>query len=298
MLAASEAEQAMTYKDLLVHVDATPQGLARLTLAANLAEAYGGYLTGLFLKPPPTPPSVLAVATGAHAGAYEAVPDPDPSSRQLAEATARAAMNSEAAFRTELERAGAKGEWHVIEAPSLRAILPRAGLADLVMLGQVNPSAGEDTTDLPAEIALACGRPVLVVPYAGEFPAVGDRIMIAWNAGRELIRAVNDALPFLKRARFVVLFAINHKEGDRNAGPEALDGIARHLAHHGIEAERYAMTASDGDVGGALLSRAANFDCDLMVMGAYGHPRLREIIFGGATHTVLRTMNVPILMSH
>ncbi len=280
----------MTYKDILVHVDATKQGLARLKLAANVAEAYQGYLTGLFLKQPPIPPSALAVAVGAYSG----VPEPDPSSRQLAEATAKAAMICEAAFRTELDRAEVKGEWHVVEAASIEIIPRVAGYADLVIIGQVNRRESDEATDLPAAIALACGRPVLVVPDTGTFMAVGDRIMIAWNGGRESIRAVNDALPFLERARFVALFAV----GDGSTGPEALEGITRHLARHSVEAERYVLTASDEDVGEALLTRAANFDCDLVVMGAYGHTRLREIILGGTTRAVLRAMKTPILMSH
>ncbi len=127
-----------------------------------------------------------------------------------------------------------------------------------------------------------------------DFETVGERVMIAWKPGRESIRAVNDALPFLERAKFVALFEV----GVGGIGPDALEGIARHLARHGIKADRYVMTASDADVGEALLTRAANFDSDLVVMGAYGHARLREIIFGGATRKVLRAMTLPILMSH
>ena len=279
----------MSFKDLLVHVDTTPQGLARLSLAADLAEAHQAYVTGLFLKEPPSQPSALAVA----AGAYVGIPDPDAASRQIAEGAGRAAESCEAAFKKELERAGAKGAWTVMEAASPRAIIRYAGYADIVIIGKVIPSPGEETTDLPAEIALACGRPVLVVPD-DPFPSVGDRIMVAWNARRESIRAVNDALPLLQRAKFVALFEI----GERGSGPEALEGIGQHLARHGVKAERYVMTASDKDVGGAILSRADNFDCDLVVMGAYGHTRLREIIFGGATHTVLAAMRMPILLSH
>jgi hypothetical protein len=133
------------------------------------------------------PPSPLAVAVGAYAG----MPDDDQSSRRDAEAMeAKAAESCEAEFRRELERAGVKGECHVLDATSLHAIIRQAGYADLIIIGQVKPGADKETTDLPAEIALACGRPVLVVPEAGIFEAVGGRIMIVWKAGRESIRAV------------------------------------------------------------------------------------------------------------
>ena len=227
------------------------------------------------------------------------MPDDDQSSRRDAEAmVAKAAESCEAEFRRELERAGVKGEWHVLDATSLHAIIRQAGYADLIIIGQVKPGADKETTDLPAEIALAFGCPVLVVPEAGIFEAVGGRIMIAWKAGRESIRAVNDALPFLERAKFVAVYAVDPGEGTGRSGTNALDGIAQNLARHGIRAERYVMPASDKVVGEALLSRAADFDSDLIVMGAYGHTRLREVIFGGATHSVLRAMKIPVLMSH
>jgi len=279
----------MSLKDLLVHVDASPQGLARLRLAADLAEAHQAYVTGLFLKAPPSPPSALAVG----AGAYIGIPDLDEDSR-LTGAVERAADSCEVAFRRELERTAAKGEWQAIDAASLRAIVPYAGCADLVILGKVAPVPYGDTTDLPGEIALACGRPVLVVPDR-PFASVGERIMIAWNGRRESIRALHDAMPLLECARFVVLLEI----GDRDAGPAALKGIAEHLARHGVNAERRVVTASSAeDAGQALLSQADNLDCDLVVMGAYGHTRLREIFLGGATRTVLGGMTFPILMSH
>jgi nucleotide-binding universal stress UspA family protein len=292
-IAAAEEERAMSYKDLVVHGEATPQGLARLTLAANVAAAHQAYLTGLFLKPPPVPPPPLFVALGGYAG----VPDPDQWSRQHAEAVAKDLHSCEAAFRRELARARVEGEWHVAEASRPDVVFRRAEYADLVIIGQAKGTA-EKAMDFPAEIALSCGRPILVVPEAGKFEAVGKRILIAWKDGRESIRAVNDALPFLERAGFVALFTVIPNEGGGRAGTEVLDGIAQHLARHGVKAERYVMTAPDKNAGEALLSRAADFDCDLIVMGAYGHARLREIVFGGATHTVLGSMNMPVLMSH
>jgi nucleotide-binding universal stress UspA family protein len=279
----------MGFKDLLVHVDATPEGLARVRVAADLAAVDKAYVTGLFLRAPPRQPSALAVAAGAYVGDV----DVDRWNRERAEAD-KAAEKCEAQFKQELDRAGVKGEWQTVEAASPRAILQYAGCADLIIVGQVKPGAGEETSDLPGEIALACGRPVLVVPYAAPIAPVGDRVMIAWNGRRESIRAVHDALPLLERAKFVALFEIR----PRGAEPGDLEAIVQHLARHGVKAERYVMTGSDHDAGQALLSRAENYNADLVVMGAYGHARLRELALGGATHTVLAQMKLPILLSH
>jgi nucleotide-binding universal stress UspA family protein len=285
----------MTYKDLIVHVDASPEGLARLRLAANIAQGHQAYLTGVFVKPPIVPPVPVVVALGAYAG----VPETDRSRLHEADLmVAKAAESCEAEFRRELERAGIKGEWRVLDDASLHAIAPEAGYADLVIIGQVRPGAEGVSTDLPGEIALACGRPVLVVPAAGKVESVGERIMIAWKRERESIRAVNDALPFLVRAKFVALFAVDPVDGAGLGGTRALDAIGHHLARHGIRAEKYVMTAPDRDVGQAVLARANEFDSDLIVMGAYGHARLRELVFGGATHAILRTSTIPVLMSH
>ena len=145
---------------------------------------------------------------------------------------------------------------------------------------------------------MTSGRPVLAVPYAGDFPVVGERVLVAWNASREAARAVNDALPLLAQAKMVTVLAVNPRFGIRGHGDVPAADIALHLARHGVKAEA-AHTAS-GDIADsqALLSYAADISADLIVAGAYGHSRAREVIFGGMTRTLLREMTVPVLFSH
>jgi nucleotide-binding universal stress UspA family protein len=170
-------------------------------------------------------------------------------------------------------------------------------LADLVLATQYdpeNPAAGY----FPEDLVLGCGRPVIMVPYAGTFGDIGSRILIAWNGGREAARALFDALVLFKPdAAIEVLTAENGAHGGVAAitAPEAL---AEALARHGFETAITHSRVGELTVGEDILSRAADFSADLIVMGGYGHTRLRETVFGGATRTILETMTVPTVMSH
>jgi nucleotide-binding universal stress UspA family protein len=137
-----------------------------------------------------------------------------------------------------------------------------------------------------------------VVPYAGTFKTIGQRVLVAWNAGREATRAVNDALPLLEGAAKVTVLAINPHGGLRGHGEVPGADIALHLARHGVRAEASAIKSDDVEIGALLLSQAADLNADLIVMGAYGHSRLREVVLGGATREILRSMTVPVLLSH
>jgi nucleotide-binding universal stress UspA family protein len=145
-------------------------------------------------------------------------------------------------------------------------------------------------------LALGVGRPVLVVPRYGTFERLGERVLIAWNGSREATRAVHDAIPILKRAITVTVLSIDPEVDSPPRTPSA--DITLHLARHGIAAEAASTSSVDFGVGNALLSRAADLGADLIVMGAYGHSRMREMVLSGATRHLLQNMTVPVLMSH
>jgi nucleotide-binding universal stress UspA family protein len=212
----------------------------------------------------------------------------------------RAADRVQDLFRRRGEGPGFTSEWRAREGEAGEVAVLHARYADLAIVGQRDPDdeALGSTGDLPERIALAAGRPVLVVPYAGTFAAVGQRVLVAWNAGREATRAVNDALPLLEGAAKVTVLAVNPGGGIHGHGDVPGADIALHLARHGVRAEASALTSGDVDVGALLLSQAADLDADLIVMGAYGHSRLRELVLGGATREILRSMTVPVLLSH
>lgn len=286
----------MSFKDIIVHVDVTEAGAARTQLAAEIAAVQGGYLTGLFVRTPPTPQLELPVFTdlGTQGGAYrEAL-------QQMAAAAEIALQEGEAAFRRELARAQIEGEWVVAWSTTIGAIDARARYADLIVLGQgggKNAAAALDPR-FPAELALACGRPVLTVPVGEPPQRIGDRVLIAWNGSREAARAVSDAMPFLERAKFVTTLAVEPPWRRVDQGMNDLAPLVAHLKRYRVNSERYVVQASEHEAGAQILAEAQRADCDLIVMGAYGHSHMREIVLGGATHTLLNAATVPILLSH
>jgi nucleotide-binding universal stress UspA family protein len=146
-------------------------------------------------------------------------------------------------------------------------------------------------------VVMGAGRPVLLIPYAGTFERCGESVLISWNASREAARAVADALPLLKRAREVNIVSFNPAEGgDWGEIPGADIGLW--LARHDVRVTVHQCRSKEIDIGNQLLSRAADFGSDLIVMGAYGHSRAYELMLGGVTRTLLRSMTVPVLMSH
>jgi len=281
----------MSYKDLLVVLDSEATARDRLDLAAALAERFAAHLVGLYPLQTPQIPR--------HLGYY----DPallDPFLAELRQRASSAAVKMRETFEhvTGLRRLSA--EWREItEGPDADPVL-HARYADLAILGQLNPDRVE--TELipprPEQVALASGRPVLIVPYAGRFDNVGRRIVIAWNSTREAARAVSDAMPFLESADLVNVLTIDPRERPDGHGELPGADIAVHLARHGVKAQIERTVSAGLPVGEVLLSRIADLGADLLVMGAYGHSRVRELLLCGATRSVLRSMTLPVLMSH
>lgn len=275
-------------RDILVHLDATEQGAGRLALAAELARRHEAHLTGLYVVDAPLP--VIGVGDGGGVALAELM------DRIRAEALA-AATPVEAAFRDRLRRDGLAGEWRLVEGAAPALVPLHARYVDLAVLGQEDP-AGSTATGVVEAALFASGRPVLVVPYAGRFESVGRRVLIGWNASREAARAVNDALPLIAAAETATVLAVNPRLGLDGHGEEPGADIARHLARHGVTVRVEHTVAPDLGDADVLLNRAAELAADLLVVGAYGHSRLREMILGGVTRTLLGHMTVPVLMAH
>jgi nucleotide-binding universal stress UspA family protein len=275
-------ENTVSYKTILVHVDARPRCAERIALAFTLASRFDAHLIALCALERSRIPSYALAEAGEVLLEIER--------RRRAE-TVRAA---EAEFRAAERRAGGKAEWRVSNDDPAAALGVSARYADLVIAGQPEP---EDPFGqaFAGELVLGAGRPVLFVPYAGRFPDAGKRVLVAWNASREAARAVRDALPLLARADAVQVVAFE-PGGEHGETPGA--DIALYLARHGVRATAARDVAPGLDIGSRILSRAADAAADLIVMGAYGHSRLRELALGGATRTLLEAMTVPVLMAH
>lgn len=284
----------MGFKDILATLAGATASEAGIGFAAGLARSQGAHLVGLCIIEP-VDLSVFSAPASGFMG-VDVIREIEERHRKTALA---AATEIEARFRAACSRAGISHEWRLAEGEPTEIGVLSARYADVAITGQIdpgNPPPG-GWARLPEQLALGSGRPVLMVPYAGRFETVGRRVLVAWNRSRESARALNDALPILKGASQVTVLSVNPRRGeDANELPGA--DIALHLARHGVKAEAASTVAEDIDVGNALLSRAADLGADLMVMGCYGHSRMRELILGGATREVLRHMTLPVLMSH
>ncbi|MFI4994818.1 MAG: universal stress protein [Hyphomicrobiales bacterium] len=165
---------------------------------------------------------------------------------------------------------------------------------DLIIVEQADVEEREGRTRTIESIVFGSGRPVLVVPYIQTRPASFKSVLVAWDGSVPAARALGDALPLLARADRVELLRVDGKTLKHH--DEHGLAVTRHLARHGIDAT-YKRTTSAGDFGNTLLSHAADTGADFLVMGAYGHSRLREAVFGGTTRTLLESMTIPVLMS-
>lgn len=280
----------MSYKTILVHVDGKPHAADRIAVAIELALRHDAHLTG-------------AATTGAVALLYRnrgMILDTALPQAQL-DQLQRDAAQALAGFERQAGAAQLRHESRLSDDEAVPGLMLQARYADLVVLSQAEPGQDGLLTGpgLAASLALHGGRPVLVVPRAGSYPHLDRHALVAWDGSRAATRAVTDALPLLRCSARVTLAVFNPERqyGVHGADPGA--DIALFLARHDVPVEVLRQTTPPQlDVGNALLSLAADLGADLMVMGAYGHLRWRELVLGGVTRTVLETMTLPVLMAH
>jgi nucleotide-binding universal stress UspA family protein len=283
----------MAYKDILVHLDGSARGEVRLDIAIELAKRHQSHLTGLYPFEVPSPSLYMGDVSMFDLGVTDEI-----MTRARRQATAIAGA-IEGRFRDKLAKSGVAGDWRLVEAPPADSVVHRARYADLVIAGQTRPDLPKPfgVAQVPVAAILHSGRPVLVIPYAGEVKSVGERVLIAWKEGREAARAVEDAMPFLAAARSVVALAIDPAPRPGGSEQPAAE-LARHLARHGIAVtvrHTVAVKVPEGDI---LLNEASDTGADLVVAGGYGHSRASEFVLGGVTRTLLAEMTVPVLFSH
>jgi nucleotide-binding universal stress UspA family protein len=267
----------MSYKTIVVHLDCGARRSERLDLGLEIAEQFDSHLVGLF--------ALDAIVAPAVPEAAPVILDTERKRRDACIA------QGEQEFLVRTARRKGKVEWRWSEGDALGSVCFAARHADLVIIGQTDP-------DTRLADAVPWGFDAEVVPYAGHFSGIGRRPFVAWNEAREAARAVSDALPVLKQAKAV---KVETFEKPRK-GPDPLEiargETLRYLDRHGVNAKFSIHVSEDLEAGELILSRAADEAADSIVMGAYGHSRLRETVLGGATRSVLKSMTVPVLMSH
>ncbi|MCG3189011.1 MAG: hypothetical protein LKCHEGNO_01254 [Burkholderiaceae bacterium] len=267
-------------QSILVHLDAGPQGAARLQVARSLASQFGATVTALYAV---TPLYVQATTTDVVIGsASEALMAFDAERLDTARKLVGRA-NAEA---------GPQVQWREASSASEVAFVREALYADLLVLGQNDRDHRESGVppDFVQSVVIASGKPALVVPYIVKEAPRRDTVLVGWKQSREAARALTAALPLLRAAKAV------------HVGVEAATGdhadLRLYLQRHGVQAKLHTMNARPAEAGEMLLSLAADLGADLLVMGCYGHSRAREFVLGGASRTVLDGMTLPVLMAH
>jgi nucleotide-binding universal stress UspA family protein len=283
-----EISRIMPIRDLLLQLSSYPEPTPRWALdaAASVADLFDARLSGALCHV--HIPKISNYLADKLVHANEAIAAENAKSDRNARA-----LLAEFASAISSER---RGDEILIECRSMvtpRELAARARAYDLTIL----PKYGHPETDFIAEgLVFDSGRPVLLLPPNGGARHLFDAIAIGWDGSRAAARALADALPICARAGTVELVAITG-EKELEAGV-ALSDARRHLSAHGIGARAVEIPAEGLDAGSALLRQCARAGADLLVMGAYGHSRLREFVLGGATRSVLRDAALPVLLSH
>lgn len=275
----------MALKDLLVHViNASDSGPA-IDAALALAEQHDAHLVGLAIRAP------LDIPTYAEARLPEAM------QQILRDREDERLAGARQLFDSKVKHAGRddRAEWRIDGGSPFQTVGLHARYADLSVVAQ-DKADGQDYrfAELAEDLLVSAGRPVVVVPNAGTMKSVGRTVLVAWNGSREAARALADAMPILEKAKSVEIFIAGAPQIGDLPGAD----IAAHLSRHKVGVNVYRLPGSEVSAGDGLLNRAAETGADLIVMGGYGHSRLREFVLGGVTRHVLQHLTVPVLMSH
>jgi nucleotide-binding universal stress UspA family protein len=290
----SQEESWMSLKDLLVVLDGTPRDDAKLTLAFDLARRTDAHVRGLCVLEHLLPAD-LAFAFGGYPDVW-VLPE---FTRQIEAATKARADGVETMFLDRLRREDVRGTWELKTDALLPSVLQLAHISDLVIIGQRDPDHPGPAVarTLIEDVLMSSGRPLLIVPYAGHYETVGRNVLIGWSHTRESTRALHDALPLMVPKALVTVLMAESTPSASDAVPTA--DVAEHLARHDLEASAARTVLADRvTAADALLGYAADNGCDLLVTGAYGHSRTREMVLGGVTRDLLRYMTLPVLMAH
>ncbi len=272
----------MNLKDLLVHVDSTDVAEKRLRVAVELAARYGARLTGLLAE---------SVTIGASIVGRR---DPDQ--------VAKAAAHARALFEEKIRAAGVPGAWWAVEARDNAELadwtVQACRYVDLAIFGAPAGEGDRLPGELVEEVVLESGRPLLAIPPRMPIGRIGERVLVAWTGSRASARAVNDALPFLERAKEVTVVSLQLPAAKASAGGAPALDVAAHLQAHGINAryERFIL----GELGAVdhVLNRTMDVGADLIVMGAHRTRGLPRPKHEDATAEILRSMTAPTLLAH
>jgi nucleotide-binding universal stress UspA family protein len=279
----------MNYRTILVDTDPSNRSSERIGFAARLANAQHAHLVGVtqtgidrFLRESALP----GIEWEAFAPLFDTL-------------RMRAGVRA-SEFDAQARQAGvASFEHRIVDETLARALAILAMYADLVIVSQRDPAGGHASKDVvaPEYVAMHAPCPVLVLPWAGTHAPVFERVLVAWNASPEAAHAVRQALPFLQQAKQVDVAIVDEDDGSPVEPPNTGPDIASFLGRHGVTVQVRRHLATGG-VADTLLSLTADSGADLLVLGCYGHPRFNELVLGGVSRSILRSLTLPALIAH
>jgi nucleotide-binding universal stress UspA family protein len=273
-------------KDVVVNLNVGAEASWASDYAISVAAALNARLTGIvFLYGP-----IMPVSRAGY------VP---PELEVIERHNQTAVETAQERFTTAAARAGVNAEPLTLSASLVSAGNQFGQIArrfDLAVVGQPEPGTNAVEENIIEAALFDSGEPLIIVPYIQKAPLKLDHVMVCWDGGRAAARAIRDAMPFLRRAGRIEAVIVSDEPGKQDQIERA--DISAHLARHGLNVAVKRMPLGDVDIAAMLLSHAADDGVDFIVMGGYGHSRLREFVLGGVTRSMLRTMTVPVLMSH
>lgn len=277
------------FRRIAVHLDPGVDCKRRIDFGLRIAKAHDAHLTGIFASY--TAPGYFFDEAGRWARSMERALEIDTKNRSAVQAT----------FSEAAQKAGVAVSWRQGDGSPAQCVTRHARYSDVLIVGQENAYDLEAATgnEFVEQTLLTAGRPVIVLPLAGTFDTVGTRVLYCWNRGREAARAIADASPLLRHASALRVLTMDEQSGTADGNDVPFEDLAAYCACHGFaQPEHENRVTSDIDIGASILNAAADFSADLIVMGAYGHSRMRELVMGGATRALLKVMTVPVLFSH
>ena len=272
-------------RSILVHMDSSPCSRLRLQVADRLAARFDATATAAYAVTPSLVAHPSGFMPGGDAGAL------------LVEFDDQRLRTAKALFDQAVDDGLSHLHWEVLGEEPVHALRRAALYADLLVLGQREPKDGvrDVPVDFVSAVVIDSGTPALVLPYIQKDADFGRKIMVAWKETREAARAVTQAMPLLRKAERVDVALWDEGYGETDAIAARIDA---RLRAHGVEPVLHRCGPEASGMGELILSTASSLGADLLVMGCYGHSRAREWVLGGASHTLLQSMTLPVLMTH
>jgi nucleotide-binding universal stress UspA family protein len=287
----------MALKDLLVYVDQSKRSVNRLRLAADLARRHESRLSAIYVRElSPAQMNDQSIAE-LGLGSADAV---DRTNRRIGESIDEAVGQLRATLDEIKSKYSLEVEWRSVNGVGSIVVPQHARFADLCILSQDEPATDTATGyTFSEQLLFVTGRPVVFVPADGPFDTLGRHIVVAWNSSRASARAVNDALPLIERADRVTVLAVNPADFVDRYGALPPERMVEHLRRHGATVQGiWLKDIPARSIGDVLQTEAHKLGADLLVAGAFGHPKLWEKLMGGVTRDLLANMTLPILMSY